>query len=155
MLDTSGYNLPSKSFTGQGLTLLALSRLLSSETLMNQNHNLQQQADLYEVSESGYSTAKHYKYFNTDLILNNTNFVNCISIGQYFYEESGGAIFVAHASLCIHDCIFKDNKALFGGAILCYNCSIEVDETLFEANQATQYCGAIYSMALDNDFDLV
>ena len=57
----------------------------------------------------------------------------------------GGAVAVAiHSELIVKNCVFKNNSALFVGAIsAAYNVTLDIEETKFDGNKALSDSGAI------------
>ncbi|MCK5788814.1 MAG: T9SS type A sorting domain-containing protein [Chlamydiia bacterium] len=90
--------------------------------------------------------------FDNLSILNSAFRHNLVDQGG-FYAPSGGAIGLWNSSIFISHCIFYDNKAKYGGAILYYLNSDGIsDNCLFYDNTATSRGGAVEVWSNSNPY---
>ena len=88
-----------------------------------------------------------------NLSILNTTFRHNLVDQDGTYPPSGGAIGLWNSSIFISHCIFYDNKAKYGGAILYYMGSDAItDNCLFYENTATAYGGAIEVWSNSNPY---
>ncbi|MBQ6099376.1 MAG: hypothetical protein IJL02_05880 [Methanobrevibacter sp.] len=79
-----------------------------------------------------------------NLTATNTIFLNSTGAAFHFGDHIGGAIYsTAGSALTVRNCTFKDNSAFWGGAIFMEYADLDVCDSIFIANSAYSYGGAI------------
>ena len=87
--------------------------------------------------------------YSANVTVNNCSFINTGANKNC----SGGAIGLHMSSALIKDCYFKNNSAMYGGAISGQGCSkLDIIHCYFINNSASNFGGAIYKTNQDNVF---
>ncbi|KAH0792505.1 polymorphic membrane protein [Histomonas meleagridis] len=83
------------------------------------------------------------KFKNSVIIVNNSSFINCISLGDGLYNSSGGAILIENGQLKTTNCRFESNYATIGGAIALFLSDYVSEDSNYTNNTALLFGGSI------------
>jgi hypothetical protein len=113
------------------------------------SHRYTQQQSSFSGNTGGYAGA--VVAFNSKLIVERCKFVNNTILAADGYDVNvvgGGAVAVAgtNATAVISDSLFKNNSAMFGGALQVRSAvSVQLKNNVFDSNSAATFGGNICS----------